>query len=739
MKKFILSLGLIAMAFSLTNCVQSNDLDSVTKPTTESAQEFALYVPTPRTANDGLNTIWVDGDDLNVFHTVAGSDEYVNDNEFTLADAATGYFKGSLGDENGLSSELTYDWYVCYPYHSGLDKPGYGSAYNIGNTKNAGKQTQKGNNSTAHLSGKYLPLVGVAKGVAANQAPTLTLKHSASYAKFIVKNSLNEPITVTGISISVPGHHLTGNFYIHFADMENISYKAKSNDTAENATLVVEGGSPIAANGQAEFYLAVAPFAKEAGSEATITISATNGDNVTGECVKDASAAAMTFTAGKYKEITLNYNTAFESISLPSVSTETVPYIVGFEASEGFVASTSYKEPDVRYTGVENKQWGTVYGTPSTTSKISGEQSMHIKTYPINGAWSDSYTYTNFTLSSVKEVRFDAKNENYNEVKLSYRVAGQDWTDLQTFTLAGATVKSCKYIFDTPVKNAQFKFTIVPTKEVSGTAGKYVIIDNVVFSSEELAEDFNPVSASVTATTENASETDTTAGTTATLNGAYTLLDATDSDVVSCGFEYKLSSASSYTSVTVTATTPFSYNLTGLTTDATYIYRAWASVNGGEKSYGEEKTFTPKKVSADIKMVEITADDFANIGVKYGYADTDVHTINAADGSVWTAYQVNRSGASSAFVAVRKDNPDGYLATPVVSGTITKIVINIKSGGANNKFTLAHSGNDVFYTSDALGKTEQDWSVDITNGCNQIFIHSAYGTVTINSVTVYYQ
>ena len=729
MNKFILSLGLIAVAFSLTNCVQSNDFDAPIN----SAPEFSLYADAPsRTANDGVNTLWVEGDNLNVFHAVAESTEYVNDQEFTLADIAKGLFKGTLGEE--LSSEVAYDWYICYPYHSALDKPGYGSSYNIGNTKNSGKQVQTGNNSSAHISGKYLPLVGVTKGVAANEAPALRLKNAASFAKFIVKNTLSEPITITEISISAPGHHLTGNFYIHFADIENISYVAKSGDTSDTATLSVLNGTPIAANGTAEFYLAVAPFAKEAGSDATITITATNGDGVVGECIKDATAAAMTFTAGLYKEITLNYNEPFET--LPSVSTETAPHIVCFEASEGFVATTTYKTAEVRYTGEEGKQWATVYGTPSTTDKISGEQSMHMKIYDLGGGvWSNSYTYTNFTLSSVKEVRFDATNESYNDIKLSYKTAGQDWTDLQTFTLAGATVKNCKYTFDAPVKNAQFKFTIVND---SPTNSKHVIIDNVVFASEDLAEDFNPVTATIKVATENASDTDTAAGTTATLNGSYTLIDGTDSDVVVCGFEYKLSSASSYTTVTATAEPSFSYNLTGLTTDATYTYRAWASLNGGEKLYGEEKGFTPKKMAATTKTIALTQDDIKAVNATWDYADTD-HYIATSYGN-WPAKHAYRKAKAQTEVQIKKKDYYGYLATPIVNGKITKVVTTIRSNSATNSFAvMAGSEDNTVYTSANMGKTTTEYTIDITGDYNQVFIRSANGVIYIQSVTVYYE
>lgn len=723
MKKYILSLGLIAIAFCLTNCAPSNNDFNIP---TEPAQEFALCAAVSRTTNDGLNTLWKDGDNLSVFHAVAGTTEFVKDKEFVLADATTGYFKGALAD-NATLTEEAYDWYVIYPYHSALNRPGYGSYYNIGNTKNAGKQTQNGNNSTHHLSGNYLPLVGVAKDVATDKMPALELKNAASYAKFIVTNKLDEAIVVTEISMSAPGHHLTGGFYIHFADMENIAYNPASNSTSDTATLQVASGKEIAAGESANFYVAVAPFTVPTGENITFSVKAKNAQNAEAECViEHTTTKDFVFRAGKYKEISFPYRATFESVVLPSVSTEEAPYIVGFENSEGFETTTTYKYADVRYTGEDNKQWGTVYGTPSATGKISGAQSMHMRIYNVNGVWSDSYTYTNFTLSHVKEVRFEATSENNNNIKLSYRTAGKNWVDLETYTLS-STAKAYKYEFESVVESAQFKFTIVNDNP---TDGKRVIIDNVTFSANEIL-------ASANATTKEATNTESADGTTATLNGAYDIINGSGEEAITCGFEYK--SADSYTSVTAENATEFTYNLTGLTVDTEYTYRAWVSLDGGTtKSYGEEMTFTTTKASTILKSISLTTTDIENIGIKYGYTDSDIKSISASDGSVWTAYHAYRT-ASSSTIGVKKETPDGYLATPVVSGTITKIVINIKSTGANTKFTLAHRDNDVFYTSNALGKTTKDWSVDITNDCSQIFIHSAYGTVTINSVTIYYE
>lgn len=739
MKKFILSLGLIAMAFGLTNCTQNDDFDTPAQP----AQEYDLYVATPRTINSGVNTFWADGDALTVFHAVAESSDFVKDAEFTLVDAETGHFKGNLKEGETLT-EVAYDWYACYPYSAAASftKPGVGRSFIIGNTNNAGKQTQTGNNSMSHLAGNNLPLVGVAKGVAADESPALSMQHAASMAKFIVKNELEEPITINSIELSVPNHYITGYFFIDFTDMENISYRPDSG-TASSTKLIVSNGSPIAVGATAEFYLAVAPFTKEAGSDATITITATNGEGVVGECIKDATAAAMTFTAGKFKDITLRYNTTFES--LPSVSTESEPYIVGFEASEDFVASTSYKVADVRYTGAEDKQWGTVYGTPSTTGKISGEQCMHIKTYPIDGAWSESYTFTNFALSTVKQLQFAAASENYNNLKVSYRVVGGAWTDLPTFELSN-NAATYNHVFDTAVKNVQFKFTIVPTKATSGTAGKYVVIDNVVFAGEELAEDFRPIAATVNATTGSASDVDTAAGTTATLNGSYELYDAVGDESVVCGFDWKASTGN-YTTVTATADgKTFSYALTGLTTGTEYTFRAWASLdNGTTKSYGEEKTFTPSVVAADVKTVTLTSDDI-NIGQKWAYNASHTYTYTASDGSQWVATGSTRS-TSQTSVQIKKKDVYGALASPIVDGNITKIVARIK-GGSNAQLNIFANTIDgeAIVSGFNLTESEVDYTFNVeTSGVNQIFIRAgatkstAAGAIYIYSVTVYYQ
>lgn len=728
MKKFIFLLGLIAVALSLTNCTQEFDSNVATTM----VQPFEINTSTPqnRTINSGINTTWAEGDNLNVFHAETGTDTYIVDNIFTLKSVEEGSFLGSI---NGALTAASYDWYAWYPYDSDLTSPNTDRYFYIGSKYNE-SQMQNGNNSTAHIAGTYCPLAGVAKGVDSNSTPVIAMKNVANLIEVEVVNKLAEPIIVTDVEFTAPTK-IVGSFYVNFTDIDNITAKSSnSNYTSATATLKVNNGTAIDGNSSAKFYMAIAPFVAEAGSTLTLKIVATssNGDEGSHEVCKTLDADRL-FASGEIDRLKINYSTAFVAETLPAVSTDNEPYIVGFEAEEGFVATTSYKVAEVRYTGAEGKQWGTVYGAPSTTAtgKISGNQSMRIYVYPSNGTWTEAYTFTNFTLSSVKELQFAASTENGNNLKVSYKVAGSNWVDLQTFELKG-NGNTYKYTFDNAIKDAQFKFTVVPTKEVSGTSGKYVVIDDVTFSNVS-------IEASVVVTTKVATDTESSTGTTAKLNGEYDVVNGTGDEEVSCGFEYKLTDAKAYTSVTATAATTFSYVLEDLTTGSEYIYRAWASLDGGAtKSYGEDIYFTPTAMSTEVQVYTLTGKDIKSIGAS-AYSDENVKEISAADGSVWSAYHAYKA-ASTETIAVKSDVADGYIATPVVSGKITKIVMNLKSTGANTKFTLSNGvSGEVFYTSAAMGKTTQDWSVegDIPADCNQIAIRSASGTVTINSVTIY--
>ena len=314
MKKFILSLGLIAMAFNLTNCVKNEEA----APSVDVKGDFALYASVSRTANDGLNTVWSTGDDLGVFHAVTDGTTYTKDGQFKLEDVTTGCF---LGNVNGtLDPEEEYDWYAMYPYSSYVPGPANtGSGYMTIGCAASGTQTQTGNNSLAHVAGKNFPLVGKAYAVSANSAPALAMTHVATLLEFEVTNSLDEAITVSSIQFTAPAA-LVGTFYIDFTDTANIEAESSGTSyTSKSATLIVKNGEAIAAGASAKFYLPVAPFTAAANAKLSIEVNVTSGEKV-GALVKEITLAAETsFKAGKIKPIKVNYDAEFveEGYALP--------------------------------------------------------------------------------------------------------------------------------------------------------------------------------------------------------------------------------------------------------------------------------------------------------------------------------------------------------------------------------------------------------------------------------------
>ena len=88
-----------------------------------------------------------------------------------------------------------------------------------------------------------------------------------------------------------------------------------------------------------------------------------------------------------------------------------VVYTVGFEEDEDFTASNVYNNTTIRYDGPEDQQWGSYYGTVSTTTSIDGAQSMQMRWYP-SSPDNLGYAFTDFNLYNVTKVEFSARYYN---------------------------------------------------------------------------------------------------------------------------------------------------------------------------------------------------------------------------------------------------------------------------------------------------------------------------------------
>ncbi len=309
MKK-IFSLGLMLVALTLMNCSKE---EIATEAPAVNGAAFELFAATEdgRTVNDGWSTLWAEGDQINVFHAETGSTVYVNDtpykdgasHPFTVADTESGRFTGTLQAE--LTAEA-YDWYLFYPYNSYMEEPNdTSSARNYVGSYYTAAQTQTGNNSQAHIAGKYYPLYGKAMNVAADEQPVITMKQASSLVEFIIMNpeTAENSITIQSIELTAP-ESIVGQYAINFAGEKLVFTDLIVNEvtvTSATAKLNVTNGTAIEPGLSAKFYMAVKPHTVSAG-DLTIKVTADAG-----ACTKTLEGVTTTFTAGKVKTIGFNY------------------------------------------------------------------------------------------------------------------------------------------------------------------------------------------------------------------------------------------------------------------------------------------------------------------------------------------------------------------------------------------------------------------------------------------------
>lgn len=304
--KRILMMGLmLASAFALTNCAKEVAQVAPEFDQVAGVAPFEIYASAveTKTANDGMSTVWVAGDKINVFHAAAGSASYVSDGSFAVnqAGVAEGRFLGSLSETLSASA---YDWYFLYPYTSGVKTPAAanGTAVTLG-SKAGEVQTQNGNNSMAHIAGVNYPMSAVVKNVAAGQTPAGEMKHMTALVAINVVNNTGAAMTVVSAGLKA-SESLVGTYYMDFTGAEVVYTDA---ETSKVANLEVVGGQEIASGASAKFYLAVKPFTAEAESRLTVYV---NGSQKTITIPETTE-----FKAGKIKTINVPVNAITHELS----------------------------------------------------------------------------------------------------------------------------------------------------------------------------------------------------------------------------------------------------------------------------------------------------------------------------------------------------------------------------------------------------------------------------------------
>lgn len=354
-------MGLMCLALTLTNC-QKAQIEEV-NPSPEANFELfaspavATDAAITRTTNDGLATKWATGDQINIFHAPAGSTEYTTDKEFTLKDASTGSFSGTVGALDGGS----YDWYAFYPYTSQITTPANTSAgWVVVGGKTPQAQIQNGNNSRTHLSGGACPLFGIAKAVESSAVPSIEMNHLTSIIKVQVTNNSSEDLKVENVSFTGT-EDIVGTYYINFA-ASPVGYKPSGNQYVSNtASLEVKNGEVISSGASADFYIAVKPFTAKTGTTLKLAV---NGYEKTLTLKND-----ITFTAGHIKPLNFNYDKKAENYSgtYLILNSDKTKVCSSFIVGNNNIKADDYAADNVKDSWV------------MTIDKVSGEEMYTIK------------------------------------------------------------------------------------------------------------------------------------------------------------------------------------------------------------------------------------------------------------------------------------------------------------------------------------------------------------------------
>ena len=338
---------MLASAFALTNCSEEF-VQQIETPETDQVVgviPFEIYASAlqTKTANDGMSTVRVENDQINVFHAEAGAASYVNDGVFAIykQNLADGLFQGSLKQPLTASA---YDWYFFYPYTVGMKTPAGDAVVTL-----AGKtQTQKGNSNMAHIAGVNYPMCAVVENVAAGETPTGMMKHMTALVAINVINNTGAAMTVTSAGLKA-AEELVGAFKVDFAGNEVVYTPAEG--SSNKAELQVLEGESIAAGASAKFYLAVKPFTAEAESRLTVYV---NGNQ------KSISLTEVTeFQAGKIKTI----NVTVDPLQHP---TSTSDVIKNENLKVGDNTTASHRAV---INGVDTR-YVVVMGTPEKTGSV---------------------------------------------------------------------------------------------------------------------------------------------------------------------------------------------------------------------------------------------------------------------------------------------------------------------------------------------------------------------------------
>ena len=302
--KAIKIISLAALTLVLTQCAAVQETDAPRRAKA-SFEVYASPVDT-RTVNDGLHTLWSDGDSFSLFHAPAGTPSFSTDGAFIIDKPETGHARGTV---SGLA-DGTYDWYMVYPHIDGAERPTDVSVL-VGAPAD-GAQVQMGKDNSSHLAGEGFPLGGRGRNVTTPETPVLTVAPLVSVVAVNVTNPGEGLARISSVRFKAP-EAIMGEFRV---DVTGDTPLFRAADATDEAVLSVAGTTLLRAGESAIFYLGIKPFTAPSGSTLTLTV---NDQVRTVTLTKE-----VTFSAGRIKTLNITLDESEPSALFYFKRTETV-------------------------------------------------------------------------------------------------------------------------------------------------------------------------------------------------------------------------------------------------------------------------------------------------------------------------------------------------------------------------------------------------------------------------------
>ena len=360
----------------------------------------AHHNTTTRVDFDGYHSTWSDGDYLNV--VVDGIDDIYVFNYNTMTE-------GDFVCSNLVLPSSENDFYAFYGVSADdIDIEDKTATVTLGSPT----QVQSKESPMSHIA-QYDILYGKSLGV--NNSIDISMNHSVVAIKFNIINSLQETVTIKGVSVTVSeGIVLSGTHSINLLDDE-IIYAAE--DGSNSVQLLFEEPILLEADGTHPAWIAASPFELADGD--TITVDITTTDDDVYSCTKTVSAEGLVFAAGSVMSTSVGLGDNCQLVKpdipsepeLPSEITITVDPTV-----DGVIPSNFPTSVEDKVTNGEFLLAGYTFGFESevpfyctTSERIRFEGITSTKTASILLPRIDGYILDKVTLASIDE----NKNRGY--------------------------------------------------------------------------------------------------------------------------------------------------------------------------------------------------------------------------------------------------------------------------------------------------------------------------------------